>query len=130
MKNNRYLYIVRGVPGSGKTTLTHTITDNVFSADDFFMKNGEYHFDAKLLPKAHEDCRNRCEDAMKSGKEKIAVANTFTRKWEMKPYFDLAEKYGYVVFSLVVENRHGNKNVHNVPDDAIKKMKNRFEINL
>jgi hypothetical protein len=48
----------------------------------------------------------------------------------MKPYYDLAKEYGYMVFSIVVENRHGGKNVHNVPDEAIDKMRKRFEFSL
>lgn len=60
----------------------------------------------------------------------IVVANTFTQEWEMNPYIELAKKYGYKVISLVVENRHGNKNIHNVPDETIQKMVNRFEIKL
>jgi len=48
----------------------------------------------------------------------------------MKTYMDLAVKYGYQVVSLIVENRHGNSSVHNVPDETIEKMKSRFEISL
>lgn len=60
----------------------------------------------------------------------IAVSNTFTQDWEMKPYFELADKYGYQVFSIIVENRHGGKNEHGVPEDKLQIMKNRFEIRL
>jgi hypothetical protein len=62
--------------------------------------------------------------------DKIVVSNTFTQEWEMEPYFELAKKYGYKVFSLIVENRHGGTNVHNVPEDKIEQMKNRFSIKL
>jgi hypothetical protein len=48
----------------------------------------------------------------------------------MQTYVDLAERYGYTVFSLIVENRHGGSNKHGVPVDVIKNMKNRFEIKL
>jgi hypothetical protein len=48
----------------------------------------------------------------------------------MKPYFDLAEKHGYRVYSLIVENRHGGVNEHGVPEDKLEIMKNRFEISL
>jgi hypothetical protein len=48
----------------------------------------------------------------------------------MKPYFDLAEKHGYRVYSLIVENRHGGVNEHGVPEDKLKIMKNRFEVKL
>jgi predicted kinase len=49
---------------------------------------------------------------------------------ELKPYVDLAEKYGYTVFTIVTENRHGGVNVHNVPEEVLDNMKNRFEIKL
>jgi hypothetical protein len=62
--------------------------------------------------------------------DKIAVSNTFTQFWEMEPYFELAEKYGYKTFSIVVENRHGNKSIHNVPEDKVQMMKDRFEIKI
>ena len=60
----------------------------------------------------------------------IAVSNTFTQEWEMKPYFELAKKYGYKIFTVIVENRHGGKNIHGVPDDKLEIMKNRFEFKL
>jgi hypothetical protein len=60
----------------------------------------------------------------------IVVSNTFTQKWEMEDYFKLAEKYQFKIVSLIVENHHGGKNVHGVPDDKLEIMKNRFEIKL
>jgi hypothetical protein len=62
--------------------------------------------------------------------EKIVVSNTFTQEWEMDAYYTLAEVWGYTVFSLIVENRHGGKNTHGVPDDKLEIMKNRFEVKL
>lgn len=61
---------------------------------------------------------------------RIAVSNTFTQEWEMEPYFEMAKKYGYKVFTMIVENRHGNKSVHDVPEDKVEQMKNRFEFKL
>jgi hypothetical protein len=65
-----------------------------------------------------------------NGLDEIIVSNTFTKEWEMTPYYELAEKYGYVVFSLIVENRHGGVNEHGVLSDKLEQMKNRFEIKL
>ena len=48
----------------------------------------------------------------------------------MEPYFELAKKNGYEVFTIIVENRHGGLNQHGVPKDKIEQMKNRFEIKL
>ena len=61
---------------------------------------------------------------------RIVVSNTFTQEWEMKPYYELAEKHGYRVYSLIVENRHGGVNEHGVPEESLQKMEDRFEINL
>ena len=125
------LFIVRGLPGSGKSTFASEITDTYFEADQYFINpSGEYVFDPSKIKDAHEWCRTNTESAMVSGSPKIAVSNTFTQDWEMQAYYDLAEKYEYRVFSIVIENRHGNKNLHGVPDDTLKRMKDRFQILL
>lgn len=62
--------------------------------------------------------------------EKIVVSNTFTQEWEMKPYMNMAKEWGYTVFSIIVENRHGGVNQHGVPEDKLQQMKDRFEIKL
>lgn len=124
------LYILRGLPGSGKSTLGESIADVSVAADDYFDNFFDGEFIAANLPEAHRWCRKSIEALMMVDVEKIAVCNTFTRSWEMKEYFDLAEKYGYTVFSIIVENRHGNKSVHNVPEATIEKMRKRFSIKL
>lgn len=98
-------------------------------ADMFFMQDGEYKFDASKLKQAHEWCQDKTEAWMRNGYN-VVVSNTFTQEWEMDAYYKLAEKYGYRVHSLVVENRHGGVNEHGVPADKLEQMKNRFEISL
>ena len=127
---NKKLFIVRGLPGSGKSTLAEAICSNVHSADDFFTgHDGVYRFDPSQIKSAHAHCRAQVETCMKRG-EDVAVANTFTRKWEMEDYYKMAEEYGYMVFSLISENRHGGQNVHDVPVETISKMRDRFEVVL
>lgn len=127
--------LLRGLPGSGKSTYaklnSHALTGFI-EADMYFVDdNGNYNFDATKLHQAHKWCRETVENWMgPHGFDDIIVSNTFTQEWEMKPYFELAEKYGYVVFSLIVENRHGGVNVHGVPDEKLEQMKNRFDIKL
>ena len=100
------------------------------------MQDGEYKFDGSKLKEAHESCRNTVETYMKDSLvndqfyREIAVSNTFTQEWEMQPYFDLAKQYDYMVFTIIVENRHGGVNQHGVPDEALTRMKDRFEIKL
>ncbi len=130
------LFLLRGLPGSGKSTLAKSIIGGVhYEADMYFMKDGEYQFDITLLKDAHQWCQNSIEVIMKGWGDvlpasKVIVSNTFTQEWEMKPYFELAEKYGYRVHSLIVENRHGGVNEHGVPEDKLEIMKNRFEVKL
>ena len=136
---NKKLYIVRGLPGSGKSTFAEALVGADFlvcEADKYFMVDGEYRFDGSKLKEAHESCRNLVETYMKDylvndqWYREIAVSNTFTQEWEMQPYIDLAKQYGYMVFTVIVENRHGGVNQHGVPDEVLTKMKDRFEIKL
>ena len=127
----KILYIVRGVPGSGKTTFAKLLTLNVFEADHYFYDNdGNYNFIASEIKEAHKECQQYVGYAMESNTPKIAVSNTFTQEWELQPYYELAIKYGYYVTSIIVENRHGGVNEHDCPEDMIQVMKNRFEIKL
>jgi predicted kinase len=124
------LILLRGLPGAGKSTLAKTIGGIHIEADQYFMENGEYKFDATKIKFAHGWCKLRVEHAMEDVLDRVVVSNTFTQEWEMNPYFELAEKYGYRVFSLIVENRHYGINLHDCPADKIEVMKNRFEIKL
>ena len=133
------LYIVRGLPGSGKSTFAEALVGSDFlvcEADKYFIVDGEYKFDATKLRQAHEWCKNRVETYMEDSLvndqfyREIAVSNTFTQEWEMEAYYKLAEQYGYMVFSIIVENRHGGVNQHGVPADKLEQMKNRFEVKL
>ena len=127
----KILYIVRGIPGSGKSTFAKTLSDNHYEADMYFLdQESNYNFDGTKIKNAHAWCLDRVKTDMAVAREKIVVSNTFTQEWEMEPYFELAKEFGYKVFSIVVENRHGGINVHNVPEDKIEQMRNRFEIKL
>ena len=129
------LYIIRGLPGSGKSTLAKSLfdvsaIDRYFEADMFMTdKDGNYSFNPEKLGYCHMLCKDHVEYGMKHGYN-VAVSNTFTTEKEMQPYLDMAEQYGYTVISLIVENRHGNKSVHGVPDDKMQQMRNRFSVKL
>lgn len=129
------LFLLRGLPGSGKTTLANQLGGSLVEADRYFMEYGEYKFDASKLKEAHAWCKEQVQNWMETNGRgfdvpRIVVSNTFTQEWEMKSYYDLAREHGYMVFSLIVENRHGGKNVHNVPEDKIEQMRKRFEVIL
>jgi predicted kinase len=133
MKN---LYLLRGLPGSGKSTLAKQLGGSHFETDKYFVgENGEYNFDGSKLKEAHQWCQDSVANAMMlnhtTGEhETIVISNTFTQEWEMKPYMDMAKNWGYRVFTIIVENRHGGVNQHGVPDEKLQQMNDRFEIKL
>lgn len=125
------LILFRGLPGSGKSSLAETLCETVISADQFFEdEEGNYNFDFTKLKDAHADCLLRTRGCMHLETPVIGVANTFTQEWEMEPYFKLAQELGYRIHTIVVENRHGGTNVHQVPEESIKRMESRFETRL
>jgi len=129
---NKTLIVIRGLPGSGKSTFARILVEPgcICTADDYFMKDGKYQWDATKIGIAHNVCIVKCERLMKMQLPTIAIANTSTTKKELKPYYDLAEKYNYKIFSIIVENRMNTKNTHNVPEETIEDMKKRFDIQL
>jgi hypothetical protein len=96
----------------------------------FTEPDGAYIFKPELIRDAHDWCRQGVLESMKSGEPKIVVSNTFTQKWEMDAYYLMAEERGYVVFSIIVENRHNGVNIHGCPDEKVNIMRDRFEIIL
>ena len=145
-ETEKKLIICRGISGSGKSTLAKELGKGgvVYSSDDFFIQNGKYVFDAKKLGEAHKWNQNRVEEAMKQGMSPIVADNTNTMKFEIKPYLQLAMRYGYKT-EFAQPNWHPDlytpegkwnfdflkgRNTHGVPDEALKKMIDRFQYNL
>jgi predicted kinase len=128
------LILLRGLPGSGKSTLAKTIVNKDYchkEADMFFIdQDGNYKFEPSKIKDAHTWCQDEVDFLMKYMHSPIVVSNTFTQEWEMEAYYKLAEKHGYRVVSMIVENRHGGKNIHDCPEDKVEIMRNRFEIKL
>lgn len=141
MKN--FILLARGLPGSGKTSLTEMIGLPTISgimsrpiscsADDHFVdEDGIYQFDPKLLPDAHKACQDRSRSAMMEEKN-VVVHNTFTQRWEMEPYVRLAKEFEYRL--IVISTYDGgcddetlaSRNTHGVPIESIAAMRERWE---
>ncbi len=125
------LILLRGLPGSGKSTVASLFKDYMSaSADDLFtLANGEYVFDKSKLSLAHQHYKD-CVRMYMQNNLNIVVHNTFTQEWEMQEYFNLAKEFDYRVHTLIVENRHNSDSIHDVPIKSINAMQGRFETQL
>lgn len=130
--------ILRGISGSGKSwlagKLAETYNENfrdkeiypracILSADKYFMKNGEYLFDAKLLPKAHGLCLRYFMKAFVGEIPELCIIdNTNTRTLEVAPYYAIAQAHDSIVKLVTVMCQPDiawNRNTHGTPTSAV-----------
>ena len=90
------------------------------------MRDGKYNFDPTKLRDAHADCLARTNAAMVHPEAtNVAVSNTFTQAWELKPYLDLAKQHGWNTQIIRMGGDYGS--IHGVPPESIDRMRSRFE---
>ncbi|MBQ6154762.1 AAA family ATPase [bacterium] len=127
----KVLFIVRGVPGSGKTTFCQnklipqcreSLGANVINreADDYFVgPDGVYRWDPTKLAEAHAACQQHVrEDLQRDGV--AIVSNTSVRLEHLEPYFEMARQLEADVIVIRLEHRFAN--VHGVPEQAVDRM--------
>lgn len=130
------LILLRGLPGSGKSTLAAVLAEHgrypVYAIDDYFTdkNSGAYVFNFRENHLAYKTCEDAVYQAMKRGEPKIFVANTFTMDWEIEPYFKLANAFEYQVFVVTVEKHHNAPNIHEVTDEQIQRMAEKYKVKL
>ena len=138
VKKQKELVLMRGLPGSGKSTKAKKIAGEIgviYSTDDFFMVNGKYQYDAKMIGEYHQKNFKRTVEAMEEGKPLIVIDNTNIKLWEMKNYVIAGEQRGYAVRIEEPETpwafsyrQCAKKNAHGVPEETCKRMRDNFEV--
>ncbi len=126
------LIIIRGIPGSGKSTYAQKLVNELtgegktvkhIESDMFFMKDGEYKFNMKLLGVAHKWCFDTVFNSFNEN-DTVIVSNTFTTMKELAPYMDRAKVEGYDTTIYRMANEFQNQ--HGVPEETLQAMKARF----
>ncbi len=118
------LILFRGLPGSGKSTAAKKLDCLHLEADMWHQREGVYTFDAASAKDAHAWCLATTMDALSVGMD-VCVSNTFTQKWELDPYLDMAKALGARVVILKSVHQFGTK--HNVPEEVMRRMADRWE---
>ena len=126
------LTLIRGIPGSGKSTLAKILAAHSggkhIEADMFFVDDdGNYNWTADRIADAHAWCQESTRKFLRAGHD-VVVSNTFTTHKELKPYFDIALGFDITPVIITMQNNFGN--VHDVPVEAIDRMKNRFQYDV
>lgn len=115
------LTIIRGLPGSGKTTLAKILANATgathLEVDQYWVnENGEYNYDRSKLYVAIGWYIEKYTEVIVSGKD-LVVSNCHFNEHEIDPISELAEANGYTVQLIECKSNFGT--VHNVDADML-----------
>lgn len=126
------LHLVRGLPGSGKSTFARKLADQLhckhLETDQYFTDaDGNYSWDANKIAEAHEWCRQSAIDEILAQRDCV-VSNTFIVPKHITCYLEDVDPFidgfmGLLKFPVVIyemTNQYGN--VHGVPLNTMSKM--------
>jgi predicted kinase len=137
------MYIMRGVPGSGKSYLAQQ-TANMFdpshvvvlSTDSIWETQPARHYlwIAEFIGAAHRITQAKARESCAREIPYVIIDNTNTTLKEMQPYIDIAKDFEYDVVFLEPQTEWAKnadecfrRNQHSVPREVIQKMLDRFE---
>ena len=123
------LYLVRGLPGSGKSTYAKKEFVNKhgflhFENDMYFMHNGKYEFDSSKYKDAANWCYSQTDKALAAGRD-VVVSNVFITFKSTRRYLQLAKKYNAEFKIFRKDKDYGN--MHDVPENVLAQFKRLFQ---
>lgn len=133
------LILMRGVSGSGKSTIARKLaqleSSVICSTDDYFLVDGKYVFEPRMIGVNHSRNQERARDSMKNRIPQVIIDNTNTQAWEMIPYVQAALELGYQIEIVEPEpatleeimRRQESRGDKNLPLEVVERMMSRFE---
>jgi predicted ABC-type ATPase len=127
-------YIMRGVPGSGKSTVAKSLLNGngvIHSTDDLFYVGEEYCFDPAKLPEYHRQNYEAFCCSLEKGAPVVICDNTNVKKSHFMWYVEAAQKAGYIVAIIFMPHPDPEvaaaRNIHKVPAHTIQRMIKQWE---
>lgn len=141
--------INRAVPGSGKTTITNCIVNElknnnlniaIHSTDEYFMVENRYVFDISKLYEYHQININEFKKSIVNNIDIIICDNTNIAPWQTEEYTKIARANDYQIIFITLDPRELEKHVesqkvtpekpdaHGVEEDVLKNMINEYFI--
>ena len=117
---NKTVIINRAVPGSGKTTITNCIVNElkennisvaIHSTDEYFMVGNKYVFVIEHLGQYHKKNLKEFYKSLENSIDVVICDNTNIAPWQTEPYTDLARKYNYQIVFITLDPRELEKHI-------------------
>ena len=124
------MYFLRGLPGSFKSGLARDLAHGhdaaILCLDDYFTKDGVYHFEPTKIAEYEAKRCKRCTDLMDHNKPIIIIDGVNYHRDHFTKYQKLAESFKYQVIIIEIPHQdpqlHATRNVHGVSQEYIEKM--------
>ena len=122
---NNKLVIIRGLPGSGKSTFAKKMfpLSLHLETDMFHIHNGRYEFNREKRTQSEMWLFNTVRFSLENGMD-VVLSCVFGHNHKIRRFADLCERLG-VEFTVYRMNDYGN--IHNVPEEVLNDMKNTFQ---
>ena len=129
--SSQRLWIIRGAPGSGKSTIAKMIIKyyqsdvHHFENDMYHIVNGVYCFNSARHSDAIRWCKRKSFESLSLGVNNVIVCNIFDKVKYINPYADRAKRMDIAV--RVIRCTGNWNNMHDVPEDYVELCKHNME---